>query len=119
MRFWISKPARTDLETILAVSLERWGDDGVARYVTLLDAAFQAIAANPGGPTTRDRNDLLPGIRSFHLRDARHRGAKGRDPVHIVFYRTAEDASVEIVRVLHERMDPTLHFHMPPRRAPR
>ena len=91
----------------------------MARHVTLLDAAFQAIAANPGGPTTRDRNDLLPGIRTFHLRHARYRGAKVRDAVHIVFYREAEDAPVEIVRVLHERMDPTLHLHLPPRRAPR
>jgi plasmid stabilization system protein ParE len=30
--------------------------------------------------------------------------------VHIVFYRAAEPGIIEIVRVLHERMDPWRHF---------
>lgn len=115
-RFRISHPARTDLENIFAVSLERWGDEGKARYLALLAAAFRAIASDPEGPTTRDRSALLPGIRSFHVRHAR-RDHGVREPVHVVYYRTASVPSIQIVRVLHERMDPIMHLDTTPRRG--
>ncbi|TMQ23426.1 MAG: type II toxin-antitoxin system RelE/ParE family toxin [Deltaproteobacteria bacterium] len=107
----ISRPAEADLEHIFAVSLERWGEDGRARYLALVKAAFHAIASDPKGPTTRDRSALLAGTRSLHLRHVPgdHRV---RDPVHVIFYRAGR-ASVEIVRVLHERMDPGDHLPRP------
>jgi toxin ParE1/3/4 len=115
-RFRVSHPAQADLETILAVSLERWGEDGRARYTSLLAAAFRTIARDPEGPTTRDRSALLAGIRSFHVRHAR--GGHGvREPVHVVYFRVVRQASIEIVRVLHERMDPTAHLAMPLQRG--
>jgi toxin ParE1/3/4 len=99
-RFRISGPARGDLEQILATSLERWGEAG--------RAAMRAIARNPEGSATRERHEVSPGVRSLHVRHAR--GARGvRDPVHVVFYRLDSDV-VEVVRVLHERMEPTLHL---------
>lgn len=104
--FRISRPARADLEHILEVSGERWGEDGQARYRGLLEAALQGIASDPEGPVTRDRRLLGAGLRSFHLRHAR--GAHGvHDPVHVLYYRCMRSGSVEVVRILHERMDPT------------
>lgn len=106
-RFRISEPARGDLEHILATSLERWGEAGRARYAALLAAAMRAIARDPEGSVTRDRTELSPGVRSLHIRQAR--GARGvKSPVHVIFYRY--DVVVEIVRVLHERMEPTRHL---------
>jgi len=60
----------------------------------------------------RQRSDLLPGIRSFHIRDARSQGPvpKIKRPVHIIYYRLIAPDIVEIVRVLHERMDPGHHM---------
>jgi toxin ParE1/3/4 len=68
-------------------------------------------------PTSRKRRrpasgDIAPGMRSLHLRlvavdDPRARVSR---PVHILFYRTIRLGLVEIVRVLHERMEPTRHF---------
>jgi hypothetical protein len=55
--------AAVDLAHILATSEERWGTDGRRRYATIL-AAMRNVAAEPQGPTTRERADLLPGIRS-------------------------------------------------------
>ena len=74
-RFRISRPAQADLAHILATSVERWGADGRRRYAAILGAAIRKVAADPEGLTTRDRADLLPGIRSFNLRYAR-----GGDP---------------------------------------
>lgn len=107
--FRISGPARADLEHILAVSLERWGEDGQARYRGLLEAALRAIASDPEGPVTRDRGLLGAGLRSFHLRHTR-RAHGVHEPVHIIYYRLMRSASIEVVRVLHERMDPTAHL---------
>jgi toxin ParE1/3/4 len=110
-RFRISGPARGDLEHILATSLERWGEAGRARYAALLATAMRAIARNPEGSAPRGRAELSPGVRSFHIRAAR--GAAGvKDPVHVIFYRVADDA-IEVIRVLHERMEPSLHVEPP------
>jgi len=73
---------------------------------------MRKVAADPLGPTTRERNDLAPGIRSFHNRHARSTEAAGRvsRPVHILYYRVIGPELIEIVRVLHEHMDPARHL---------
>jgi toxin ParE1/3/4 len=115
-RFRISGPARADLSTILATSLERWGEYGRARYAALLVTAMKSVARDPERPTTRGRSELLPGIRSFHLKHARRE--HGVDaPVHVLFFRITGSV-IEIVRVLHERMEPTAHL-VTVRRKPR
>jgi toxin ParE1/3/4 len=55
---------------------------------------------------------LFRGVRSFHLRNARadDTAAKVRKPVHVLFYRVLESDLVEIVRALHERMEPSRHI---------
>jgi toxin ParE1/3/4 len=108
-RVRLSGPAEVDLGNILATSLERWGVAGRTRYAALFAAAIRAIAARPTGPTTRARDELLPGIRSFHVRHVR--GDQGvKAPVHVIYYRQSRSDLIEIVRVLHERMDPGRHL---------
>jgi toxin ParE1/3/4 len=111
-RFHLAGPAQADLANILAASAERWGTEGRRRYVMLLDAAMRMIAADPEGPLTQARKDLAPGVRSFHLRHARGNApqAKVKKPVHVLYYRAVQPGLIEIVRVLHERMDPNRHF---------
>jgi len=105
-RFRLSLLARADLAQILAVSAELWGTEGRRRYAAVLAAGMRKVAAEPDGPTTRDRAELSRGIRSFHLRNARGGDtvATVRKPVHVLFYRVLNSGLVEIVRVLHERM---------------
>jgi toxin ParE1/3/4 len=73
---------------------------------------MREVAAEPAGPATRDRADLRLGIRSFHLRYARsdNPGGRIRRPVHVLYYRVGGAGIVEIVRVLHERMEPSGHL---------
>jgi toxin ParE1/3/4 len=40
--------------------------------------------------------------------------AKVRRPVHVLYYRIAQEGVIEIVRVLHEKMDPSRHLDEPP-----
>src|ERR1041384_27144 len=91
--------ARADLERILEISLERWGDVGQMRYRAVLEAARHAIASDPEGPVTRDRGLLGAGPRSLHVRHAR-RAHGVHDPVHVIYYRWTRSALVEVVRIL-------------------
>jgi toxin ParE1/3/4 len=111
-RFRIAQPAQTDLGNILATSAEQWGTDGRRRYVLLLAAAMRTVAANPEGPLTQSRDELSPGLRSLHLRHARDKApqAKVKKPVHVLYYRPIQPGLIEIVRVLHERMEPSRHI---------
>jgi toxin ParE1/3/4 len=106
-RFRLSVPAQIDVAHILATSAERWGTGARRRYALTLATAMRKMAADPLGPTTRERKDLQPGIRSFHIRHARSSEADERvsNPVHILYYRVIEPGLIEIVRVLHDRMD--------------
>jgi toxin ParE1/3/4 len=99
---------RFDLEDQRA----RHGRDARTRYGALLLAAMRRVAENPEGGATSDRGELRPGIRSFHIRHSRHesREAPVANPVHVLFYRVVQTSVVEIVRVLHERMEPARHI---------
>ena len=70
-RFRLAQPARSDLVKILETSEERWDAEGRLLYTKLLAAGMRTVAANPDGPLTQPRNELSPGIRSFHLRHSR------------------------------------------------
>ena len=111
-RFRLARPAQSDLDTILTTSAERWGIDGRRRYGMLLAAAMRKAASEPDGPLTQTRGDLAPGLRSLHLRHARLDvpDASVRKPVHILYYRVVGPDLIEVVRVLHERMEPSEHF---------
>jgi toxin ParE1/3/4 len=111
-RFRLSGPARADVAHILATSAERWGTEAKLRYALTLAAAMRRVAADPEGPSTRERADLLPGIRSFHIRHARggEVDATVSRPVHVLYYRVIAPGLIEIVRVLHDRMEPARHL---------
>lgn len=113
-RFRVARPAEIDLAAILSTSAERWGAEGRLRYAAALAAAMRQVAHLPEGPLTRGRAELASGVRSFHVRHARRAAepALARPP-HVLYSRVADDGVVEIVRVLHERMDPTRHLDLP------
>jgi len=60
----------------------------------------------------------VTGVRSFHVRYVRHARSddpdiKVRRPVHVLYYRVARRGLIEIVRVLHERMEASRHLGEP------
>ncbi len=73
---------------------------------------MRRIVAEPQGLSTVDRSELFAGIRSLHIRHSRSesREAPVGDPAHVIFYRAAGPGLIEIVRVLHERMQPSRHI---------
>ena len=111
-RYRLSDLAKADIATVLRTSETIHGADARVRYRALLTAAMRRIAAEPQGRSTVDRSELAAGLRSFHIRHSRNesREAAVGDPVHVIFYRALSPDLVEIVRVLHERMEPGRHM---------
>jgi toxin ParE1/3/4 len=91
-RFRLARPAQIDLANILATSAERWGAEGRQRYAAVLAAAMRQVA-----------EEQLP--RPYARRAAE--GPRVRRPVHVLYYRVAEEGVIEIIQVLHERMEPS------------
>lgn len=111
-RYRLSEPAKADIASILRKSEELHGKEARIRYRACLTAAMRRVAADPEGRSTVDRGELDPGIRSFHIRLSRDESPQApvANPVHVLFYRVISPVVVEIVRVLHERMEPRQHI---------
>ena len=111
-RYRLSEPAKADIAAILRRSEQRHGKEARIRYRACLSAAMRRVAAEPEVRSTVDRAELPSGIRSFHVRHSRDdsREAPVANPVHVVFYRVIQPGIVEIVRVLHDRMEPLRHI---------
>jgi toxin ParE1/3/4 len=111
-RFRIARRAHTDFASILAESAERWGAEARGRYQAALIGGMRQVASDPEGPLTRECRDIRPDLRSFHLRHLRQgsRTLRVRRPAHVIYYRVIVPGFVEIVRVLHERMEPARQF---------
>jgi toxin ParE1/3/4 len=92
--FRFSNRALSDLDSIVAFTIETWGDRQAATYLAQLEAATQRLA---------ERTTL--GRRCEHIRPGLWRMEEGS---HVLFFRR-EGADVLVCRILHYRMLPKLH----------
>lgn len=89
--FVITNMAKADLKEIGRYTLEHWGRDQRDQYLTRLDACFHHLAENPH--TGKDCSEIRDGYRKFNAGS------------HVIFYRQSLPDMIEIVRILHGRMD--------------
>lgn len=89
--FSLTRAALDDLRQIARFSERQWGVERRNRYLAQIDATFHALGENPALGTACD--DITPGYRKF---------PQGS---HLIFYRTGQSSRIEIVRILHKRMD--------------
>lgn len=94
-RYRLTPAAQRDLSSIWDFTVERWDIDQAETYLTEIRAAFERIATEP------DR-----GRRCDDVRDGYRRYGIGS---HLIYYRQRIDG-VDVIRVLHQRMDPTRHL---------
>jgi toxin ParE1/3/4 len=86
----LRESAKTDLGAIWRHTVKYWGTKQADRYYRDLLVLFQELSVHP--ELGRQRDEVLPGIRSF---------PQGR---HIVFYITT-DSGVEIIGIPHQSED--------------
>jgi toxin ParE1/3/4 len=89
-RYVLSPRAKSDLEEIWSYTESHWGFDQAERHIRELARHLDSIAAHPtsGRP--------CPEVRAGYY--------KYRAESHFLFYRMTSDG-VDVVRILHERMD--------------
>lgn len=85
-----------DLEQIWTWTAERWDQAQAERYIASIPDTCAALAA--GEITGTDASDVRPGYR------------KARSGRHLVFFRLTGDGAIEVVRILHQRMDSASHL---------
>ncbi len=96
MRVLLSAAARRDLSGIWTYSAKRWDEAQADRYVRQFADSFDGLAR--GTLKGRNAKDIRTGY--FKL-------AVGS---HLVFYRMGAAGVIEVVRILHQRMDIDRHL---------
>lgn len=94
-RWLLSPRARADLDAIWDYTARTWDANQAERYIRLIQTAVERIAADPELATRCD--EIRPGYRRF------------RTGSHVLFCRATAEA-LEIIRILHERMDVERHI---------
>lgn len=90
-RYEITRKALEDLNSIWRYSVKNWSEKKADEYYGWIVRCFQKIALNP--QMGKYYGDIRSGL--YGIRVKRH----------IIFYRLSENSPVEIVRILHGRMD--------------
>jgi toxin ParE1/3/4 len=93
-RWRLTPAARNDLSEIWDFTAERWDQEQAQTYVTEIKVALERVAARP------DRGQACDEIRAGYRRYA--------IGSHLIFY-VDSDEGIVVVRILHQRMDPTRH----------
>jgi toxin ParE1/3/4 len=94
-RYVLSPLARADIENIWDYTAENWGERQAERYAREIQRAIEAVAANPR--KGRSCDDIRAGYHKYPVGS------------HILFFRVV-DGVVDIVRILHQRMDFDRHL---------
>ncbi|MCF8411744.1 MAG: type II toxin-antitoxin system RelE/ParE family toxin [Crocinitomicaceae bacterium] len=90
-KFKLTNNAVKDLSDIWHHTVEAWSESQADKYYKLLLNACSSIAKKPQiGKVYHEIYSELKGKRTSK---------------HIIFYRVMDDQSIEITRILHERMD--------------
>lgn len=104
MRLVVAPAAEADFDEIIRTSVEAFGQKAAHRYRLLIQQSYADVLVRPARPQASGVPDDL---RLYPIRLSRL-GVPAPDrvaqPRHVLVYRHRGD-SVEIVRILHERMD--------------
>lgn len=94
--FQLSNKAKSDLMGIGRYTQKKWGREQRNKYLTQLDECFHGLAHEPF--KGKECSDTRKGYRHY---------PSGR---HTIYYRQVSSNRIEIVRVLHYRMEPERHL---------
>lgn len=91
MKYELSVKANSDLSDIWEHTFENWSKEQADAYIKLLFDAINHLCDQPG----KGRN-------YGYVRDG-YRGLRVKS--HIIFYRIGNSEALEIIRILHQKMD--------------
>jgi toxin ParE1/3/4 len=94
MSYVLSPRAQADMDEIWDYTVETWNVDQAERYIRQLRQAVETVADDPRRGVSCDH--IRPGYRSSVAS-------------HVLFFRLT-DSGIDVVRVLHQRMDFARHL---------
>ena len=102
-RVRLGAAAELDFANILKWTAENFGARQSRVYRDALIQAIGELADGPDLAGSKARDTIMAGLRTLHV------ARRGRRGSHILMYRVAPKSTIEIVRVLHDRMDLLRH----------
>lgn len=107
--YLIAPEAQRDIDAIFVWTTQTFGVRPAYRYETLILRAMSDVANDPERPGSIPIVEVAPDMRIYHLRHSRNRAAAAGDrvknPRHFLMYRFVGGAPIEVIRMLHDRMD--------------
>jgi len=104
-RVRLGAAAEIDFANVLKWTAETFGARQSRIYRDTLVQAFGELADGPEAVGSKARDEIMSGLRTLHV------ARRGRRGSHFLMYRAAPNNTIEIVRILHDRMD--LRRHVP------
>ena len=109
-RVRLGAAAELDFANILKWTTENFGARQSRAYQNTLVQAIGELADGPDVSGSKAQDEIMSGLRTVHV------ARQGRRGSHFLMYRvvtetTIEETTIEIVRILHDRMD--LQRHLP------
>lgn len=95
-RYVLSPAARADLDQIWDYTRERWDVKQAEKYIRDIQQAIERITDNP--QIGRAYDDVRPGYRKHAVGS------------HTLYYRITDTDLINVVRILHQRMDVDRHL---------
>ncbi len=89
--FTLTNKAKSDLKSIATYTQKRWGKKQREVYTLQFDNTFHLLAKDPS--IGADSDYIKDGYRRFPVAS------------HMIFYRNIGNTKIEIVRILHKRMN--------------
>ena len=94
--FFLTSKAYEDLKSIAIYTQETWGISQRNIYLKMMDDAFNELSSDP------NRGRKIDNIRTGYY--------KYKIGKHFIFYRLVSESDIEIIRILHQKMDIESHL---------
>ncbi len=104
-RVRLGAAAEVDFANVLKWTTENFGARQSRVYRDTLVQAIGKLADGPDVVGSKARDEIMAGLRTLQV------ARRGRRGSHFLMYRAAPNSTIEIVRILHDKMD--LRRHVP------
>jgi toxin ParE1/3/4 len=95
-KFVLTNKAKSDLKSIAKYTSKNWGRKQRNKYLYVMDGTFCDLA-----------EEALIGQKCFNISNKYYKYQVGK---HIIFYHKIEKNMIEVVRILHQKMDIESHL---------
>jgi toxin ParE1/3/4 len=107
-RVRLGAAAEVDFANILKWTTENFGARQSRIYRDTVVHAIGELADGPSAAGSRARDKIMAGLGTLHV------ARRGRQGSNFLMYRVAPNSTIEIVRILHDRMDLPRHIPSTP-----